>query len=152
MKVELAFQIAIEAHQGQVDKAGKPYVFHPIHLALKFMQHDYRDLLMQLAVLHDVKEDNKAFTTAVLLERGIEPYVIVFLDFLTHKKGEPYEEYIERIATSRFATMVKIADLEHNMDLTRLKKVGEMDLMRVKKYQKAKDRLEKALEEMGEML
>ena len=136
--------IAVGAHAGQVDKGGHPYIMHPLRVMLKC-----KTLEEQIvAVLHDLLEDTRWSKYGVYsLEReGLTPVMSAALTCLTRSSGESYEEFIERIALNPLATRVKLADLEDNMDLTRLETIQPHDLSRQKKYQRAKARLEIALQ------
>lgn len=109
-----AMKIAYRAHHGQVDKAGIPYVFHPIHLAEQ-MHDEYSTCA---ALLHDVVED-----TDVTLEElaAIFPKEVVdAVALLTHPKSVPYMEYVEKLKDNPIARAVKLADMTHNSDRTRL--------------------------------
>ena len=135
----LAIAIAVDAHDGQYDKGGFPYILHPLHLMHKVM---YDLQLATIAVLHDVIEDsNGRFTIEKLRDLGFSERVLTALDLLTHKKGVPYEDYIEGIASNFDAMRVKRKDLEHNSDITRLKGITNKDHQRVQKYHKAFMRL-----------
>ena len=131
-QVELAKSIAIDAHAGQVDKAGKPYIGHPAHVAASVEG----DLAKAVAWLHDVVEDT-SLTFADIEARGIAPEVIEALKLLTHDKAVPYLDYVRAIKPNQLARTVKLADLHHNSDLSRLPEVTEKDRDRVAKYQKA---------------
>ena len=109
-----AMKIAYRAHHGQTDKGGIPYIFHPYHLAEQ-MADEYTTCV---ALLHDVVEDTD-MTLAQLAE--IFPKEIVdAVALMTHNDDTPYLEYVARIATNPIAKAVKIADLLHNSDKTRL--------------------------------
>ena len=127
-----AMQIAFEAHRGQVDKNGIPYIYHPVHLAEQMQD----EATVCLALLHDVVEDT-AITFDDLALEGFAEEVLDVLKLLTHDKTVPYMDYISKIKHNPIACAVKLADLRHNSDLTRLDTVGEQDLERVKKYQAA---------------
>lgn len=134
-----ALRIAYDAHHGQRDKSGLPYIHHPLHLAEQ-MEDEYS---CAAALLHDVMEDT-AVTRAELERAGIPAPVLEALALLTHAPAEPYPDYIVRLAANPIARAVKLADLRHNSDLTRLDEVTEADLRRVKKYRAAEMLLEKA--------
>ncbi len=129
-----AMKIAYEAHHGQTDKVGIPYIFHPFHLAEQ-MTDEYS---VCVALLHDVAED-----TAVTIEELGEVFpdeVIRALKLLTHKPETDYFDYVRAIKGNRIATAVKLADLKHNSDETRLAgtEAGEGQLnYRRDKYSKA---------------
>ena len=128
---ELALQIAQKAHAGQVDKAGKDYILHPMTVA-SYMD---TDIEKTIAYLHDVLEDTDVTVDAV---RKIFPNEIVdTLIILTHRKDESYFEYIQRVSTSKLAKKVKVADLLHNLDITRIKEPTKQDYERLEKYKKA---------------
>lgn len=108
-----ALCLAYEAHHGQLDKSGLPYINHPLHLAEQM----YDELSCTVALLHDVVED-----TAVTLEdlaKEFPPEVIEAVDLLTHKPGVDYFDYVRAIRTNHTALTVKLADLNHNSDFTR---------------------------------
>ena len=127
-----AMKLCFEAHRDHVDKTGIPYVFHPIHLAEQMTD----ELTTVCALLHDVVEDTP-YTFADLQEMGFPARMIEVLRLLTHENGVPYMDYVRRIATDPVAKQVKIADLKHNSDLTRLDAVDEKALNRVEKYAQA---------------
>ncbi len=127
---------AAEKHFGQVDKAGKPYIEHPRAVAAMLKNETGKIV----ALLHDIVEDTDVSIDVIRDEFGAEVAESVAL--LTHDKTVPYMEYIKAIKANRIARMVKMADLIHNMDLTRLPVVTEKDLERVEKYRKAFDILD----------
>ena len=127
-----ALKLTYEVHKDQVDKSGMPYVFHPFHLAEQMED----EISTVVALLHDVVEDSK-YTLADLVERGFSEPVIKSLDLLTHRSSDSYMEYIEKLSIDPVARKVKLADLEHNSDLSRLDKLTEKDRNRVEKYRKA---------------
>mgnify|MGYP000453163370 FL=1 len=128
---ELALQIAQKAHAGQVDKAGKDYILHPMTVA-SYMD---TDIEKTIAYLHDVLEDTDVTVDAL---RKIFPNEIVdTLITLTHRKDESYFEYIQRVSTSKLAKKIKVADLLHNLDITRIKEPTKQDYERLEKYKKA---------------
>ena len=128
---ELALQIAQKAHAGQVDKAGKDYILHPMTVA-SYMDTDTEKTI---AYLHDVLEDTDVTVDAL---REIFPNEIVdTLITLTHRKDESYFEYIQKVSKSKLAKKVKVADLLHNLDITRIKEPTKQDYERLEKYKKA---------------
>ena len=127
-----AMKLCYEAHKDQVDKSGIPYVFHPIHLAEQMLDED----TTVVALLHDVVEDTE-YTLVDLIQRGFSPKVIDALKLMTHNDSVPYLDYVENLKQNPIARTVKLADLRHNSDLTRLKEVDEKALERVQKYKKA---------------
>lgn len=129
---ELAQSIAAAAHKGQVDKAGKPYIEHPAHVAASVQG----DAAKAVAWLHDVVEDTP-LTFADLRERGVASEVIEALKLLTHDESVPYLEYVRSLNPNPLARAVKLADLRHNSDLSRLPRITEKDQRRAEKYAKA---------------
>ena len=131
--VEKAIQIALTAHAGQVDKAGKPYILHPI--AVASMQDTEEGFIV--GMLHDVVEDTYV-TLPDLLNQGFSHEIVEAVELLTHAKDEDYMTYVKRIKGNKLATKVKLADLKHNSDLSRLPVVREKDIRRVEvKYKPA---------------
>lgn len=129
--LEKALKIAYTAHKDQVDKGGNPYYLHPIYIALN-MQTEAQKVV---ALLHDVVEDT-GITLNDLWRQGFPECVIEAVDAIT-RKGESYEAYIQKVKKNELARAVKIVDLKHNLDTSRLKKITEKDLRRVEKYKKA---------------
>ena len=127
----LASKIAYKAHEGQTDKAGVPYIFHPIHIA---EQMDSEESCI-VALLHDVIEDSDI--TLEILSKYFNDDIITALRVLTKKENDDYVMYIKRVKTNKLATKVKIKDLEHNRDLTRLDEVTDKDRKRSMKYWEA---------------
>jgi (p)ppGpp synthase/HD superfamily hydrolase len=131
--LEDAIELAVQAHRGMTDKARQPYVLHALRVMFRLSTEDERIT----AVLHDVLEDTRV-TLADLKKRGYSPAVLAALDRLTRRKGdETYGEFIERVSLDPLATRVKLADLEDNMDLRRLPRLGPEDLERLARYRKA---------------
>ena len=131
---EKAYEIAKRAHLGQVDKAGEDYIKHPEKVA-SFVKTDEEKTV---AYLHDVIEDTE-LTLEDLYECGFSKEVIEAVDIITKKRGEDYQSYLNSVKKNKLARAVKLADLRHNSDLTRLTKVTEKDIKRKEKYQKAID-------------
>lgn len=127
-----AMKIAFEVHKDQVDKNGIPYIYHPIHLAEQ-MKTEYE---ICVALLHDTVEDSD-ITFEDLIEAGFPDEVITALRRMTHDESVAYMEYVENIRNNPIAKAVKLADLRHNSDLTRLDHVTEKDFVRNKKYTQA---------------
>lgn len=128
----IAKEIAVKAHAGQVDKAGKPYIEHPAHVAAAVEGEKAK----AVAWLHDVVEDTD-LTFEDLSAAGVDDEAIEALRLLTHEEDVPYMDYVAKIKTSELARTVKLADLAHNSDLSRLPKVTEKDLKRAEKYRRA---------------
>ena len=127
-----AMILCFEAHKHQRDKSGLPYVFHPIHLAEQ-MDDEYSTVT---ALLHDVVEDTD-YTPEDLRRMGYPEPVLEALHLLTHDDAVPYMDYVVAIKSNPIARKVKLADLRHNSDLTRLDVINEKALKRVQKYQEA---------------
>ena len=127
-----AMRICFDAHKEQTDKSGMPYVFHPFHLA-EGMTDEYT---ATVALLHDTVEDSD-MTIERLREIGIPEVCLEAIDLLTHREGVPYFDYVAEIAKNPIAKAVKIADLTHNSDTSRLDVVDEWALKREEKYKKA---------------
>lgn len=127
-----AMKVAFDAHKNQVDKNGIPYIYHPVHLAEQMTD----ESTICVALLHDVVEDTD-MTFEQLADEGFTDEIIDALRPMTHDEAVPYMEYVEKIKTNPIATAVKLADLRHNSDLTRLDTVNEKALERAAKYKKA---------------
>lgn len=130
--VKLAHEIAKRAHKGQVDKAGAPYILHPETVA-SFVTKDDEKIV---AYLHDVIEDTPC-QLRDLENAGFSSEIIKAVDLLTRKTGQSYKQYLKLVKTNELARVVKLADLKHNSDLSRLTHVTENDIKRLKKYQDA---------------
>lgn len=127
-----ALKLCFEAHKEQTDKAGLPYVFHPFHIAEQMDD----EISTVCALLHDVVEDTDT-TFDDLSAMGFPQEVTAVLKLLTHEKSVPYMEYVKKISTNPVATKVKIADLRHNSDVTRLSVLDEDMKKRFEKYKQA---------------
>ena len=132
-----ALKLCFEAHKNQLDKSGMPYVFHPFYLAEQ-MQTEETTIV---ALLHDVVEDTE-YTIEDLTEMGFEKSVTDALRLLTHDEAVDYMDYVRSIKVNSIAKAVKLADLKHNSDLSRLDNVDEKALRRREKYLKAIEILE----------
>lgn len=132
-----ALKLCFEAHLDQTDKSGMPYVFHPFHLAEQMDTEEETTV----ALLHDVVEDTD-YTLEDLTAMGFPNRVIEALALMTHDPKVPYMEYVKVISGNPLATKVKLADLRHNSDTTRLDHIDENALSRVKKYSEAIELLE----------
>ncbi len=146
--LEDAIILATLAHKGQLDRADLPYILHPLKVMLEMDPADQDAMIV--AVLHDVVEDTKV-TFSYLRSKGYPDNIIDALDCLTKRINpaaagsgaydingkERYSYFIRRVKQNPLATRVKIADLEHNSDLGRLKKVESWDLARLDRYQRA---------------
>ena len=127
-----ALKICFEAHKDQVDKSGLPYVFHPFHLAERLRDEE----TVTAALLHDVVEDGHS-TFEDLGREGIPESVLCALRLLTHDPSVPYLTYIEALKGNRIARAVKIEDLRHNLDATRLDAPDAKYREKAKLYRKA---------------
>ncbi len=135
MDLGVAINVASNAHLGQFDRGGNPYILHPL-----WVMHKVRHLgtkYMIVAVLHDVVEDT-SIDYEYLRELGFNFEIIEALKLLDHSdESVPYEQYIEKLATNQIAREIKLRDLEHNSKITRLKGLRQKDFDRLTKYQKA---------------
>ncbi|TKW64979.1 MAG: HD domain-containing protein [Paracoccus denitrificans] len=132
MKIEDAITIATEAHRGQQDKGGQPYILHPLRLMLAAANHDERIV----ALLHDVIEDSD-WTLDELLARGLSARQADALDAVTRRNDEGYDAFIRRAGADPLGRAVKILDLQDNSDLSRIAAPGEVDHARIEKYRRA---------------
>jgi len=116
-KLELGIKLATEWHVSQVDKAGQPYILHALSVMFR-VRRDGRDEETQIAaVLHDVVEDTPRDLNNIYRYFGRQ--MVDIIDALTRRKGEPYEQFIERCAAHPVACVVKLADIEDNLDPAR---------------------------------
>ena len=127
--IERAIQIAATAHQGQVDKAGEPYVLHPLRIMLTLEGEEERIV----AVLHDVVEDSE-WTLESLRNEGFSENVLDAIDSVTRREGESYEAFVARSAEHPIGRRAKLADLADNADLSRIRNPTEKDRARRRKY------------------
>lgn len=129
---DLALNIAIQAHREQKDKSGREYVMHPIRVAERCK--DPRAKIV--ALLHDTIEDTEV-TADYLREQGFPEEIINGVLSVTKQEGENYEDFVRRASENAIGREVKMADLEDNMDIRRLKDITEDDVARLRKYLKA---------------
>ncbi len=127
-----AMKIAFDVHKDQTDKTGLPYIYHPIHLAEQMTD----EATVCVALLHDTVEDGD-ITFDFLRECGFTEEIVSAIELLTHDEGVPYMDYVQKIGTNPIAKTVKLADLNHNSDLSRLTVVDQKALARYNKYQDA---------------
>ncbi|WP_088345195.1 HD domain-containing protein [Bacillus cereus] len=130
--IKIAHEIAKKAHGGQVDKAGVDYIKHPEAVASFVNTAEEK----ATAYLHDVLEDTE-ITTVDLLNAGIPYNVVEAVQVLTKEKYTSYFEYLSRVKENSLARTVKLADLKHNSDRSRLARITDKDLKRLEKYRKA---------------
>ncbi len=132
-----AIAIASLAFQDKEDKSGRPYILHCLQVMHTVEQRGADDELMSIAVLHDLLEDCPSWTAKELQDEGFSVRVITALGCLTHLDGEDYGDYIRRVSTNHDAVQVKIADLEHNSLIFRMKGLRPKDFKRIEKYHRA---------------
>ncbi len=130
--IKLAYDICLEAHRGQVDKAGMPYHLHPERVAARCST----DVETIVALLHDTIEDTD-ITPEYLINRGFPQEIIDAILSVTRRDGESYEEFVTRAKQNPIGRMVKIHDLEDNMDIRRLDTLSDESVNRLRKYLKA---------------
>ena len=131
-KTKMALKLCFEAHKEQVDKSGMPYVFHPFHLAEQMNTEE----TTIVALLHDLVEDTD-YTIEDLVDMGFDKSITDAIALMTHTDNVAYMDYVRAIKDNPIAKTVKLADLKHNSDLTRLETVDEKALSRREKYLKA---------------
>lgn len=130
--LERAIALAATLHAGQVDKAGAPYILHPLRLMLRLADDEARIV----AVLHDTVEDC-GLTLARLREEGFAETVVAAIDAVTRRADESYDDFIVRAARDPIGRRVKRADLEDNSDMSRIEAPTEKDWERLAKYRRA---------------
>ena len=127
-----ALKLCFEAHKNQVDKSGMPYVFHPFHVAEQMTD----EATTIVALLHDVVEDTD-YTLEDLAAEGFGKDILEAVALMTHEDDVPYLDYVAKLKDNPIARAVKLADLAHNSDLSRIGEVDEETRERLEKYQKA---------------
>lgn len=132
-----ALSIACEKHSCQVDKADKPYIYHIVEVGKNISKKE--DKYLAVAYLHDILEDTNITKESLLEQFSIE--VVEAVEAITKKEDEKYDDYLNRVKENSIALIVKISDLTHNMDLSRLKEISSSDLKRAEKYRKAMEYL-----------
>lgn len=130
--LEAAIALAVQAHRGQTQLNGEPYILHPLRLMMSVPDEPAKIV----AVLHDVVEDTPT-TLESLRAAGFAEAIVMAVDHVTRREGESYEAFIQRIKPHPLARRVKLADLRDNMDVLRLPEVGERDLLRLQRYRAA---------------
>lgn len=130
--MERALAIAATAHEGQLDKAGAPYILHPLRVMLSLEKNEERIV----AVLHDVLEDT-AVSIDDLRKEGFSEEILDALASVTKCAGESYEAFLRRAAENTIGRRVKLADLKDNSNLSRISDPGSKDLDRMEKYRRA---------------
>ncbi|EGK86040.1 bifunctional (p)ppGpp synthetase/guanosine-3',5'-bis(diphosphate) 3'-pyrophosphohydrolase [Microcoleus vaginatus PCC 9802] len=135
-----AIALAAKAHEGQVDKAGNPYLDHPL-----FVMENVNSLEEKIvAVLHDAVEDSE-LTLEQLRSEGFPEALVSAIAAITKIEGEAYPAYLERVIANPIALQVKIADVTHNLDISRIANPTEADFQRIAKYKKVLNQLCAAL-------
>ena len=127
-----AMNLCFDAHKEQMDKGGIPYVFHPIHLAEQMSD----ELSTVCALLHDVIEDTN-YTLSDISDMGFPISVTEVLALLTYDQSIPYFDYVKKLATNPIAKQIKLADLKHNSDISRLDAINDNTVQRIYKYKQA---------------
>lgn len=127
---QIALELAVEKHKNQTDKAGNPYILHPLHVMENVNSKEGKIV----AILHDIIEDTDV-TEDYLLKIRLSKRIVDAVVALTRSEDMDYQEYIKNLSSNPLAKEVKLADLEHNMDLKRLPTLEEKDLERNRKYQ-----------------
>ena len=127
--LEKALVIATKAHEGQKDKAGSPYILHPIRVSNRCLTDEEKIV----ALLHDVIEDTNV-SASDLLASGFPRNIVEAVLSVTRNEGESYEDFVIRSKQNPIGRQVKLHDLEDNMDITRLRQLTEKDLERLNKY------------------
>lgn len=135
--VEDAILLAAQAHRGQVDKVGQPYILHLLRVMLRVEG----EAAQIVGVLHDLVEDTR-YGFDDLRALGYSEEIVQALDCLTHQPDESYEQFVERASANPLARRVKRADLEDNLDVRRLPVVSEKDRERLNRYIAAWRRLQ----------
>lgn len=138
--LEKAIALAAKHHEGQTDKAGKPYIFH----LLKVMMDVEKNNEMIVAVLHDILEDTSV-TIDDLKNQGFSNQILSSITSLTKLSDESYDNFIDRVCLDPLAAKVKLADLCHNRDIKRLANITDKDVKRLCKYDKAYAKIYKTL-------
>ena len=147
MNLEKAIKIAVEAHTGQVDKGGNPYILHPLRVMLSLNTEEERIV----GVLHDVVEDCEGWTWQRLKEPGCSDEIIEALQSVSKtpeeeaeyralpedKKLDHYLEFIQRAKANKIGLNVKVADIRDNLDISRIDDITESDINRLNRYKKA---------------
>ena len=141
---EKALRIAHHAHQGQKDKGGADYINHPVTVS-SFAQGNMVSVIA--ALLHDVVEDT-GITLEDLKNSGFDEQVTACVDAVTRRKGEARRDYLARLSRNPDAIYVKLADLKHNSDLSRIPDASQKDLDRVAQYSLETEYLELILKEV----
>lgn len=127
--ISKALDIAKTAHRGQLDKGGNPYILHPIAVS-QLVDSEEEKIV---ALLHDVVEDTD-ITLEYLKLAGFSDNIIAAVSVLTKQPGVSYDDYISKLKENPIAARVKVADITHNSDISRIPNPTEKDLERIKRY------------------
>lgn len=146
MKLATAIAIAGVSHENHTDKAGGPYIFHPIRVCMHPILQSEDERVV--GALHDTVEDDDTLELEDLIKAGLTPVQSTALDNVTRRDGETWSAYVERVVTHVISIKVKIADLEDNMDVKRLNSMMGKDAKRLTKYHSLWIYLRGILEEM----
>lgn len=130
--LEDAIALALDAHRGQADRLGEPYILH----VLRVLSRVESDTLRIVAALHDVVEKT-GVTLDDLRSRGYEPAIVEAVDALSRRDGESYAEHVQRIQPNPLAVPVKLADLQDHLDFHHWPLLSADDLERLQNYQNA---------------
>lgn len=135
-KIQQAKELAFKIHANQTDKAGAPYTLHLETVASKLTEQGENEDVIVVGWLHDSVEDTDITIGEIRDLFGDD--ISTAVDAITKRKNEPYQDYLQRVKTNEIARIVKLADLAHNMDLSRLCNITDKDLKRLEKYKQAK--------------
>ena len=147
MNLEKAIKIAVEAHTGQLDKGGKPYILHPLRVMLSLKTEEERIV----GVLHDVVEDCEGWTWDRLASNGLSEKIIEALKSVSKtpeeeaeyrklpegKKLDHYLQFVSRAKANKIGREVKAADIKDNLDISRIDDITQNDINRLNRYKKA---------------
>lgn len=131
-KTKKAMKLCYEAHKDQVDKTGVPYVFHPFHVAEQMKD----EATTIVALLHDVVEDTD-YTLEDIAAEGFGQEIVEAVALMTHEDDVPYLDYVAKLKDNPIARAVKLADLAHNSDQSRLGEIDDETEERLEKYKEA---------------
>lgn len=140
--LEKAIEIAVEAHRGQIDKAGKIYILHPMRVMLR----GRNETEMIVGILHDTVEDTPVTLDMLRLE-GFSEEILEAIVCITKEKGEDYGHFIDRVMTNPLSTQIKLYDMEDNLNRDRIPYPTEKDEARFAKYEKYHKVLVKKIKE-----
>lgn len=136
-KTKKAMEIMVRQHKNKTDKSGLPYILHPWLVA----EHQIDEVRTIVALLHDVVEDTN-MTLEDIKNEGFSDEVVEAIRLLTHNPDEEYLDYINNISNNEIALDVKLEDLKHNSQITRLNNITDIDIERAERYKKYLEYLE----------